>query len=64
MSDLELQKSVRRGDMGGQVRLVQEWLCLQQKQLELQREMLMQQKKGGRDCKTIYVGNTAYHNCD
>ncbi len=28
MSDLELQKSVRRGDRGGQVRLVQEWLCL------------------------------------
>jgi hypothetical protein len=28
MSDLELQKPIRRGDRDGQVRLVQEWLCL------------------------------------
>lgn len=28
MSDLELLKACRRGDKGGQVRLIQEWLCL------------------------------------
>src|SRR5262245_22054612 len=28
MSDLELEKTLRRGDKDGQVRLVQEWLCL------------------------------------
>lgn len=29
MSDLELQQPCRRGDKQGQVRLIQEWLCLQ-----------------------------------
>ena len=28
MSDMELQKTIRRGDKDGQVRLIQEWLCL------------------------------------
>ena len=29
MSDLQLEKPLRRGDENGQVKLVQEWLCLQ-----------------------------------
>jgi hypothetical protein len=29
MSDLELQKTLQRGEKDGQVRLIQEWLCLQ-----------------------------------
>ena len=29
MSDLDLQQSCRRGNQQGQVRLIQEWLCLQ-----------------------------------
>jgi len=29
MSDLQLEKPLRRGDEKGQVKLVQEWLCLQ-----------------------------------
>jgi putative peptidoglycan binding protein len=35
MSDLELQQPCRRGDKQGQVRLIQEWLCLQGQHIKI-----------------------------
>jgi putative peptidoglycan binding protein len=35
MSDLELQRPCRRGDTQGQVRLMQEWLCLQEQHIKI-----------------------------